>query len=238
MMAVAALALLLFPVQEEAARKLLEEANDLQGQKKYGEALAKYEESIKIKPLNSALYNGGLAACLGGKPARAAQLWELLKKAEPDDPALLAKLVQVYQTTGEQARRDAARKEIFDLRAKGDEAARKKMVHYVRDQFTVGAHRVMVFEYFDLSGERALRYRFSVLNEKGGEAWFVSLGSYETTTQIAREQGEIGKDERMFHLDGYFDKGNSHKLYGMYKKEPSYEDCRKAVEDILTAEKK
>ncbi len=185
------------------------------------------------------MYNGGLAAYLGGKPARAVQLWELLKKLRPGDTALLAKLVQAYQATGEPAKRDAVRQELFELRARADEAVRKKLFRYVRDQFTVGALRVMVFEYFELSGERALRYSFSVRNESGsGEAWAVSLGSYEVTTQIAREKGEIKKDERMFHLDGYFDGGSIHKLYGMYKKEPTYEDCRKAVEEVLKSEKK
>ncbi len=231
------LALAALPLQDEADRKLIEEANAIFEQGRHAEALAKYEECVKRRPeWKNALFNGGLAAYLAGKPARAADLWEPLRKLTPDDTGLLAKLIQAYQATGEGDKRDAVRKDLFDRRAKLDEAGKKKLSRYVRDQFSAGGLRVMAFEHFELAGERALRYRFSVLNEKGdAEAWYVSLGSYEITTQVAREQGTIGKDERMYHLDGYLQGGRVHKLYRMFPKEPSYDECRRLVEEVLKA---
>ena len=95
----------------------------------------------------------------------------------------------------------------------------------------------MVFEHFELKGERALRYAFEIIDpEKGKSKYRISLGSYEPTTQFARETGQIGKNERMYHLDGYYPDG-VHATFGFFTKEPSYEDTRKSVIAILQGKK-
>jgi len=235
-----ALALVFVPCQDDKkAKALVTEGNDLFEAKKHAEALAKYEEALKLDAKNGdALFNGGLAAFLTEKPARAAELWERLKEQKPEDTTVLAKLVQAYQASGKKEKRDATRDALIKARAKLDADDPAKRASYCRDQFVIGGKRVMAFEYFELTGPRALRYRFSLLTDEGKEESYLSLGSYDITTAMAREMGDIGKDERMYHLDGYYDGGKTHRTFAMYKKEPSYDDMRASVVEILEGKKK
>ena len=101
-----------------------------------------------------------------------------------------------------------------------------------REQFTVGNHKVFAHEHFELQGDRALRYRFDVSDEKGRVLLFrVSPGSYALTNQIAREVETVKKGERIFHLDYYG--GREHRTYGMFTKEPSYEETRRLVTEVI-----
>jgi hypothetical protein len=93
----------------------------------------------------------------------------------------------------------------------------------------------MAFEHFELKGDRALRYVFSIVNEaEDGEDYRISLGSYELDQAIWRQTTKPKpKDgERLFHLDGYF-KGGGHATYGFYAPEPSYDQIRAIVFQIL-----
>ncbi len=221
------------------ADALYNEGVRLAKEDRHTEALAKFEEALKIAPTDAdALYNGALSAYLADKPARSAELWERLVKIEPKDLMVRAKLVQAYHAAKETAKRDEARKKLFEMRAALPEEERKKQTRYSRDQFLAGPKkvRVVAYEYFELTGDRAVRYLFSVKKDgasRSEEDYTVSLGSYEATTRIAREQGEIGPDARLFHLDGYFNGGKSHKTYGFFKTEPTYEEAAKMVVEIL-----
>jgi hypothetical protein len=60
----------------------------------------------------------------------------------------------------------------------------------------------------------------------------VTLGSYDFTTQIAREAGQIKPDERVYHLDYY--RGNEHRTYGLFDvTPPTYDKTRAMVIDIV-----
>jgi tetratricopeptide (TPR) repeat protein len=143
----------------------------------------------------------------------------------PEDWRIRAKLVQTHQALGNAKDRDRQRAAVFDLHKKG----RVEAEFYCREQFAAGGMRVMVFEYFELKGELAVRYSFQVIDPKTDKAAYrISLGSYEKTTQIGRETGAIPKDGRMFHLDRY-GPGPVHATLGMYRSEPSYEETRKSV---------
>jgi tetratricopeptide (TPR) repeat protein len=221
------------------ATALYNEGCRLAKEDKHAEALAKFEEALKIAPKDAdALYNGALSAYLADKPARSAELWVRLIEVEPNDLMVRAKLVQAYHAAKETAKRDEARKKLFEMRAALPEAERRKQTRYSRDQFLAGPKsvRVVAYEYYELTGDRAVRYLFSVKKDGGSrseEDYTISLGSYEATTKVAREQGEIGPDARLFHLDGYFDGGTSHKTYGFFKTEPTYDEAAKMVVEIL-----
>jgi len=92
----------------------------------------------------------------------------------------------------------------------------------------------MAFEHFELKGDRGLRYVFSILDRTGNaEEFRISLGSYELTNSVWREK-TIPKPkygQRLFHLDGYF--ANGHAPYGMFSTEPSYDETRRIVVEIL-----
>ena len=205
-------------------------------QRKYAEALMRYQEALGLSPTDPSIpFNAGLAAFLSGNYAVAADLWERLKAVDPDDWRARPKLVQAYQAMGKLVERDAERAELIALwrSSKIEDLARQ--VLYCREQFEMNGRRIMVFEHFELKGQRAVRYVFSVLKQdKAEEEFRISLGSYEFTNLHWRERtrGTPKEGERLFHLDGYFLKG-AHVTYGMFVGEPSYDDTRAMVINIL-----
>ena len=214
------------------ADRAFKAANELFEKGKREEALRKYLECLSLaKDHRGALFNGGLVAYLTGKHKTAAELFERLRSLKPDDTGALGKLVQTYEAQGALEKRDDARRALFDVRAGLPEDERAELRMYCREQFLVGKTKVMAFEYFELEGDQAVRYRFAVVDEKDKEIYRISLGSYELTTKIAREQGVIGKKERMWHLDRYDDAGQS--LVAMMKAEPTYEEARARVKEAI-----
>ena len=221
------------PQDEAAAERAFDDGNDLMGQRKYKEALARYQEGLAKNPDGpELLFNGGLAAFMSKDFATAEKLWKSLTELDPDDWHARAKLVQTYQALGDMKARDDQRRKLLDLRKSGKLEDLKKQDFYCREQFEAAGKKLMVFEHFELKGERALRYVFSVLDDSGvGDEFRISLGSYETTNLIAVETGGVKKGERLFHLDGYYKWG--HATYGFFTPEPSYDEVRKIVIGIL-----
>lgn len=211
----------------------------LMAEKKYSEALTRYQDGLKSNPDDSSLlYDGGLAAFQCKQYAVALNLWTRLKSLEPGDWQTRAKLIQTHQALGEFSERDAERLALFDLRKRDPNGELAKQVEYCRDQFEAGGETVMVFEDFELKGDRALRYVFSVLDEsQTREKYRLSLGSYDTTNAAWHETtNPRPKDtDRLFHLDGYYDWG--HATYEMYFSEPSYDQIRTAVIEVLEKKK-
>lgn len=196
------------------------------------EGIALLEKAIALEPADlDATYNAGQYYQLDGKPKLALERFAAVAKGAPDDWHVRAKLVQLHQELGHPKERDQVREEVLALwRAKKTEPAVKD---FCREQFRVGVDRLMVFESFDLVDPRAVRYSFRVVSGKSGKlVRVISLGSYEFTTNFMRENGELKKDERAWHLDGYLP-DNSHFTYGIFKAEPTYEATRAMVIDVL-----
>lgn len=216
--------------------RLFEAANKLMEQSKFDAALAKYQQILAIEPdAPGPLYNGGLAAFIGKNYEEALRFWKRLKEIDPADWQLRTKLIQTYQALGLTEKRDAERGELFKLRAEGNIGELRDAEYYVREQAEFSGRRVMVFEHFELKGDRALRYVFYILGDDGKPEFRISLGSYETTNRIWKELEKRGANERLFHLDGYFP--NGHATYGMFTREPTYEETRQMVLKILAGEK-
>lgn len=225
-----------------AAEREFKAGNLLFEQGKYAEALARYREGLRHVPDDtSLLYNGGTAALIAGDYAAAVGMLKQVRETYPEDWQTRAKLVQAYQGLGDLKARDAERAALFDLRKHGGggsvqdpEMSLVRQDAYCRERFDVGGHKGMIFEHFELKGDRALRYAFVVLDEAGQKEEFrISLGSYDTTNSFwaASNKEQAGKGGRLFHLDGYYEWG--HATYGMYHPEPSYDEVRKIVFDIL-----
>jgi hypothetical protein len=180
-----------------------------------------------------------MAAFLNGDYATAEQLWRRSKGIDPLDWHLRAKLVQVYQAMGKLTERDAERRELVEMWKAGKPAELKEQVEFCRDQFEVKDKKVMAFEHFELKGNRALRYVFSILTRSGDDEEFrISLGSYDLDQALWRERTKPTPkpDERLFHLDGYFKWG--HATYGFFAPEPSYDDIKRTVVKILEGQDK
>jgi tetratricopeptide (TPR) repeat protein len=218
------------------AEKAFESANEKMEQRKFAEALKLYQEALKGLPNEPTVYfNGGMAAYQAKDFVEATKMWKRTKELDPLDWHARAKLVQAYQAQQKLPERDAERTELFELWKSGKSEELKAEIHYCRDQFEVKGKKVMVFEHFELKGDRALRYVFSVLNKKeDDEEWRISLGSYNLTNSVWRmnKQPPPKEGERLFHLDGYWPTG-SHATYGMYFPEPTYDETRSRVIQIL-----
>jgi tetratricopeptide (TPR) repeat protein len=156
------------PTDEAAVEKAFNDGNDLMGQRKYKEALARYQEGLaKIPNSPGLLFNGGLAAFMIKDFPAAEKLWKSLTELDPDDWRARAKLVQTYQAIGDLKARDEQRWKLFDLRKSGKSEDLNKLDFYCREQFEAAGKKLLVFEHFELKGERALRYVFSILDESG-----------------------------------------------------------------------
>ena len=225
-----------------AAEKAFGEGNAFMEQGKYRDALARYKEGLKHLPDDpSLLYNGSTAALLAEDFQTAAEYLKKLLPAYPEDWQARAKLIQAYQALGDLKARDAERAALFELRKRGGgensenpAMSLSKQDSYCRERVSVAGKKVMVFEHFELKGDRALRYVFVVLDKSGKDEDFrISLGSYDSTNAIWSElnKDNAKKGGRLFHLDGYFKWG--HATYGMYETEPSYDEIRKVVFSIL-----
>jgi tetratricopeptide (TPR) repeat protein len=229
-----------------AAEKAFEEGNAFMNQGRHADALARYKEGLKHLPDDpSLLYNASTAALLVGDFQTAAGFLKKVVTAYPEDWQARAKLIQAHQGLGDLKARDAERAALFELRKRGGgahterpEMSLSKQEMYCRERFKVAGKKGLVFEHFELKGDRALRYVFIVLDDKGEREDFrISLGSYNMTNAFwaERNKEEAAKGGRLFHLDGYFKWG--HATYGMYHPEPSYDEVRKIVFDILEQKK-
>ena len=205
--------------------------NLLMGQGKSEEAIKQLEAAIALDARDlQATYNAGQYYQLNGKPQLALARFKTVAAADPDDWHVRAKLVQLHQALGDVPARDQARKEVFALQAAGKVEA--KFTEYCREQFEAGGVKVMAFESFALTGERAVRYAFRVVGADGKLSRVISLGSYDFTTSYMRESGQLKPDERAWHLDGYRPDG-SHQTFGIYTREPGYEQTRAWVVEVL-----
>jgi len=226
--------------QDPRADAAFKAGNELMAQHKPADALLRYKESLAIEPNDtSVLFNAGLAGVAMGDYSSANDFWKRVKALDPGDWRTRAKLVQSYQALGKMPERDRERSELFALRKSGESEELTKADEYCRDQFAVNGVKVMAFELFELKGDRALRYVFSVLNsEENREAYRISLGSYDLTNNIWHEttKPKPRPNERLFHLDGYYP--SSHATYAMYAPEPSYDEVRAKVVSILKGESK
>lgn len=179
------------------------------------------------------LYNAGAAAYGAGDYPGAAASWEKLAARRPADWRVRESLVQAWQAAGDSAKRDAARQALRGMKRAGRDRELAAAEFFCRERFTEGNRTVMALEYFELTPPKGKIYSF-VVSAPGGAApdYVVSLGSYESTTQVARQMKEIGPEERLFHLDAYL-ADNSHETLGMFKKRPGYEEVRNMVTSYM-----
>ncbi len=148
---------------------------------------------------------------------------------DPQHFRAASKLVQLASQLEMTAELESHLERIRDIYADGN----APIEYFCREQFVVGDKRVFGFEYFRPRGERMIFYRFDVSNKTGESVLErISLGSYDATTQVARETKQIGPDERMYHIDGHV--GREHSTYELIpRKQPSYDETRKIVIEIL-----
>jgi tetratricopeptide (TPR) repeat protein len=210
---------------EEAGAKLMEE-------KKPAEALVKFKAGLAKAPESHGyLYNAGLAAYLAKDYDFALIAWQKLKKLVPDDWRLCAKLIQTYQAKGMAKERDAERDELFKMWKEGKGEGLKKQSFYIRDQFETAAGRVFVIENFDPQGDEVTRYIFSVRDAEGARIRDDIQFSYHPNMDEMAGKDPLKPGEHFWFLEGY--EGDKHVTYRNLRGNPSYEEVRAVVEEIL-----
>lgn len=97
-----------------------------------------------------------------------------------------------------------------------------------------------VLEYETPEGENKRLYRYLFVDHDDNFLYEISLGTYDFTTKVDREMGNIGEDERLYHLDVYCpdredDNGvpmwGSHKTLGFFKAPMALERLTKNIFD-------
>lgn len=198
--------------------------------KRGGEAIIHLERAVSLDPSDVlAAYNAGQHHQNVDQPTKALPFFELVAKSDPNDWHVRAKLVQMHQALGQAPERDARRREVLALHAAGKIESKHK--DFCREQWSMKGVRVMAFESFTLEDPRAVRYTFRIARGETLER-VLSLGSYQFTTDYMRGSGQLKPTERAWHLDGY-GLDSSHLTYGIFNAEPTWEQTRQMVVDVL-----
>jgi tetratricopeptide (TPR) repeat protein len=220
-----------------SAEEAFKVATELMGKGDFKRAIPYLVRVQTDAPENtSLLWNLGLAYAATGQHPKAVETWQSYRKVAPDDWQARAKLVQSYQVLGDTKARDEEIKSLYEYRNNSSDPNVNTAERFCREQAVMAKRSVFVFEYFSPSGDRQQFIRFCVLNKKGDVDYYLSLGSYESTTQIARDLGEISKEDRLYHLDEYTD--NGHKTYAFFKTKPDYDEVRSVVLSVLEGKQK
>lgn len=168
-------------------------------------------------------YNLGQLYQSSGQHRLAIERFEKVVEQAPNEWQAIAKLVQENEALGDTAARDSAIEKIYEVWRSSLSKELNEQGLYIREQSQIEQGKLFVLEYFELKGERARKFVFTLIDAQTGDKKFeVSLGSYDATTKFARAMGSVGPDERMFHLDGYAPNGN-HYTYGFFSPMPTYE---------------
>jgi cytochrome c-type biogenesis protein CcmH/NrfG len=202
--------------------------------KKYDEATAVLKSVLAREPQNGNAHSMlAIVTEAKGDLAGAFDEFATALKLRPEDESVLAKLLMLSEKLRRPADRDKFHATLVELHRQGKTTAPT----FVRDEFEVAdRYDVVGCENYELTAPNAVRYYFNVTDRNTKSSFRISLGSYDFTTNIARELGEIGPNERLFHLDLY--RGPEHETYGMFRKEPTYEQTREMVLEVLTGKRK
>jgi cytochrome c-type biogenesis protein CcmH/NrfG len=217
------------------AKYVIKVGDMLARQHKDADAQAAFQKALELDP-KSASALGNLAQLYESQKHfdQAVETYARMVALDVTNYRALAKQVQLYQAMGQPKQRDTTRAQIFALKKSGKIDADS----YCCEQFTQGQSNIIVLEYFALQGPTAVRYSFNVLSADGKSIEKrITLGSYLDVTALAREQGTIQPGERLFHLDVYSVDAqgdvSNRQTYGMFTKEPTYEETRDLVKQYF-----
>jgi hypothetical protein len=102
--------------------------------------------------------------------------------------------------------------------------------HRMRERIATDAGEIWAIEFGPLEGEYAKLFLFFLVRD-GCERKVLSVGSYGYLNDFARERGEIGEGERVYHLD-LFDP-ESQTTLEIRHSPPSYTEMREKALGLL-----
>ena len=184
----------------------------------------------------NALWNLGVWHAMLNEPAQALAAWKSYHAQDSTDWHVEAKLIQTYQALADTARRDSSLAGLLKHRSLSHNPELLEAESFCREQAVIDGRQVMAFQTFAPQGDRMVFLTFYLLGPDGRDTARFSLGSYDLTTEAARESGDIRPDERLYHLDYYGSR--SHATYAFFRKQPGYDEVRAMVVQILRGELK
>ncbi len=191
-------------------------------------AAAMADSLLAMDPTNlDAWWNLGLWRAAMNQPTQALAAWRGYLARDSTDWRAEAKLIQAYQSLGNLSARDSALAGLMEHRRRTSNPELREAAAFCREQTMVDGHTVMVFQTFTPEGDRRIFVTFYLLGADGRDTARYSLGSYDRTTATAREAGQIGQDERLYHLDYY--RARTHATLQFFRKQPSYDRLREVV---------
>lgn len=164
--------------------------------------------------------------------------WQKMRKLEPDNWQATTKVVQALQALGRLDERDQAIAQVLAERQKSKDPQLARVPWFCREQFKINDRKVLAVEYFNPTGPRAVFAAFLISGADGKVFSRYSLGSYDSTTEVARSTKEIGPQDRLYHLDYYENGEQLHRTCGFFKTRPDYAALRDRVVKAMTAELK
>lgn len=200
----------------------------------YTRTLELAKEVIAVNNGNALANNLAGASSLGLHDySGAAAFFRRALEIQPAEPHSLGGLLEAYSLSGMTEQRDAVRSTLQQMARDGRLPAG---FHYLFDTFDSNGKQIQVIEFPQLTGKYNYRYFFSVFDDQGKFLYRVALESDDIDQGIlqARDPALAAKGRR-FSLDGYKtdSEANYHFTYGFFDGEPSYEDVRKQVLEIV-----
>jgi tetratricopeptide (TPR) repeat protein len=193
----------------------------------YAEAVPLLEDVTSRAPDRpGGFMNLGLAAAESGDHRLALEAWSHYHELVPNDAKAFGKIIQAYQALAQPKERDQVRDQLISYRNSLPPEQREQFLFYIRDQFDVAGQRFMAFEYFEPKSPTRLYYKFLALDANHKPIYNFTLTSGDAETSVARQLGQIGKDDRIYALDR--NEGTTSSLYGMLTT-VSYDDVRSLV---------
>lgn len=162
-----------------------------------------------------------------GEPEKAISHYEYYISGNKDVYGY-GRTIQAYQALSETAKRDSKISELLEV---WNGMPEERPLGYVRDSFLELDMKLFAFEEFDPKAPNMIFYRF-IQADNAKQSIYVSLGSYDSTSEITRELEGKPEGWRLYHLDGYCSGG--HRTYGFYDEKPTYDEVRKTILKIYS----
>jgi tetratricopeptide (TPR) repeat protein len=205
----------------------------------YEKALANFQQVLKDEPGNATANLLAASAALNLFQGDGAVVYaENARRLAPNDWRVDTTLVTAYAVDGKTAERDQVRDKLMALHNSADAPDAMKANGFLLDLIKVGNYRVEVVQYFKPLGKFHTYYRFLVRNQAGKRVWQYELQSddFAQKSWADAHPQEAAAGGRQYSLESDF--GEVHEEYRLFSGNPSYDEVRAEVVQLVTQHKK
>lgn len=208
--------------------------------KNYARAASEFQAAVSLAPSNQqAQFWTGQALLYGGESRQAIPYLDAAHKLGLDSVGLHLALVEAYANADDRKQRDKERALLASWHSDGKHPSLERADGFRVEYMTAGPHHINAYEYFEPTGERHARYRFTVRDSAQLiTALYVLDSADEYQADFARLHPQEAADgKRRFALVKYVGLNPEEArpvVYKYYNSQPDYEEVRA---DVLRAVK-